>query len=31
MNAEREFVDICTLTAKVEDSDLGIGDTAIET
>ena len=30
MNAEREFVDICTFAAKVEDADLGIGDTAVE-
>ena len=30
MNAEREFVDICTLAAKIEDPNLGIGDTAVE-
>jgi hypothetical protein len=30
MDAEREFVDICTLATEVEDSDLRVWDTAVE-
>ena len=30
VDAEREFVDICTLSTKVEDSDLWIGHSSIE-
>ena len=30
MHAEREFIDVGSLAAKVEDSDLGIGDTTVE-
>ena len=31
MDAEREFVNVGTLAAKVEDSDLRIGHTTVET
>ena len=30
MDAEREFIDVGTLAAKIEDTDLGIGHTAVE-
>ena len=30
VDAEREFIDVRTLAAEVEDTDLGIGDTTIE-
>jgi hypothetical protein len=30
VDAERELVNVCTLSAKVEDSDLGVGDTTVE-
>ena len=30
VNAEREVIDVSTLAAKVEDSDLGVGDTTVE-
>lgn len=30
VNTEREFVDICSLPSKVEDSDLGVRYTAVE-
>lgn len=30
MNAEREVVDGRTLSAKIEDADLGVGDTTVE-
>ena len=30
VDAEREFIDVRTLAAKVEDTDLGIGDTTVE-
>lgn len=30
MDAEREIVDICALSAEIEDSDLWVGDTTVE-
>lgn len=30
MNAKREFVDIGTLPSKIEDTDLGVRDTTVE-
>ena len=31
MYAEGKFIDVRTLAAKIKDTDLGIGDTAVET
>lgn len=31
MHAEREFIDVRTLAAEVEDTDFGIGYTTVET
>lgn len=31
VNAERKLVDICSLTAKIEDADLWVGHTTVET
>lgn len=30
VNAEREVVDVGALTAQIEDTDLGVGDTTVE-
>lgn len=31
VHAEREFIDAGTLAAQIEDADLGVGNTAVET
>ena len=30
VHAQREFIDVGSLAAQVEDADLGVGDTAVE-
>lgn len=30
MNAEREFIDVCTLAAEIEDADFWVGYTTVE-
>lgn len=30
MHAKREFIDVGTLAAEIEDADLGVGNTAVE-